>query len=70
MAMFIDRHAVASRKQAHAPSQDSRVEVWQKCKLTCDMNLLHTRFPGQRDNFSDGGAVETNSTVQQHCKHP
>ena len=47
MAMFVDRHAVASEKQAHVPSSDIRVVAWQKGRLFCDMSLLYTKFAGQ-----------------------
>lgn len=50
MAMFMDRHAVASEKQAHAPSPDVWAEAWQKRRFFRDMTLLYTRFPGQTDS--------------------
>jgi hypothetical protein len=47
MAMFVDRHAVTSGKQAHAPSRDVGGVAWQNCRLFCDMSLLYTKLSGQ-----------------------
>ena len=51
MAMFMDRHAVASKKQPNAPSRDVRLGTWQMCRLFCDMSLLYARFPGQMGSW-------------------
>ena len=47
MAMFMERHTVASEKQAYAPSRDVGAVAWQRCMLFCDMSLLYTKLSGQ-----------------------
>jgi hypothetical protein len=70
MAMFVDRHAVTSEKQADAPSRDVGGVAWQKCRLFCDMSLLYTKLSASDGQSSDGRAVETNIGVEPRCKHP
>lgn len=51
MAMFMDRHAVASKKQAEAVSRDARLGAWQDCRLFRDMSLLYARLPSQMSSW-------------------